>query len=102
MIVRIIARHNLFAYAQAHPRAASPLFHWHAIAKAADWATMQEAAEGFSKSKAICADRIRYDIAGGDFRLICAIDFRRRIVFVKFIGTHAQYDRIDAATVAQF
>ncbi len=63
---------------------------------------MQEAAAAFSKAKAINADRIRYDIEGGAFRLVCAIDSTRRLVFVKFVGTHAAYDLIDAATVARF
>jgi HigB_toxin, RelE-like toxic component of a toxin-antitoxin system len=40
--------------------------------------------------------------AGGNYRLVAAFDFRRQVAFVKFIGTHAEYDRIDASTVAQF
>jgi hypothetical protein len=44
---------------------------------------------------------IRFEVAGGNYRLIAAFDFRRQIVFVKFIGTHAEYD-IDALTVARF
>jgi mRNA interferase HigB len=39
---------------------------------------------------------------GGNYRLVAAFDFRRQIAFVKFIGTHAEYDRIDASTVSQF
>ena len=45
-------------------------------------------------------ERARFEIAGGNFRMIVALDFGRSIVFVKFIGTHAEYDRIDALTVA--
>jgi mRNA interferase HigB len=41
-------------------------------------------------------------VAGGDYRMIVAFDFRRCIAFVKFIGTHADYDRIDALTVSEF
>jgi mRNA interferase HigB len=102
MLVRIIARHTLHDFAAANPRSAAALAHWYEVAKAARWTTMQEAAAAFSKARAINADRIRYEIAGGSFRMICAIDFGRRIVFVKFLGTHAQYDAVDAATVAQF
>ncbi len=46
--------------------------------------------------------RIRFEIAGGRYRLIVAFDFARRVTFVKFLGSHAEYDRIDAATVSQY
>ena len=47
-------------------------------------------------------DRARFEVAGGNYRLIASFDFRRQIVFVKFIGTHAEYDAIDPLTVARF
>jgi mRNA interferase HigB len=47
-------------------------------------------------------DRVRFEVAGGDYRLIAAFDFRRQIAFVKFVGTHDEYDAIDALTVARF
>jgi mRNA interferase HigB len=45
---------------------------------------------------------ILLEVAGGDYRLIVAFDFRRSIAFVKFVGTHTEYDRIDAMTVNLF
>jgi mRNA interferase HigB len=100
--MRIIARHALLAFAAVNPQAAPALTHWYAVARAARWGTMQDAASAFSKAKAINANRIRYEVAGGAFRMICAIDFRRQVIFVEFLGTHAEYDAVDAATVAQF
>ena len=47
-------------------------------------------------------ERARFEIAGGNLRMIVAFDFGREIAFVKFIGTHAEYDRVDALTVALF
>jgi mRNA interferase HigB len=47
-------------------------------------------------------ERVRFEIAGGNYRLVAAFDFRRQIAFVKFIGTHAEYDRIDVLTASQF
>ncbi len=47
-------------------------------------------------------ERVRFEVAGGNYRLVAAFDFRRQIAFVKFIGTHAEYDRIDALTVSEF
>jgi mRNA interferase HigB len=53
-------------------------------------------------AKILNGERARFEIAGGNFRMIVALDFGRSIAFVKFIGTHAEYDRIDALTVALF
>jgi mRNA interferase HigB len=53
-------------------------------------------------AKVLNRERARFQIAGGTHRLIAAVDFRRQIVFIKFIGTHAEYDAVDALTVAQF
>ncbi len=47
-------------------------------------------------------ERVRFEVAGGNYRLVAAFDFRRQVAFVKFVGTHAEYDRIDALTVSQF
>ena len=53
-------------------------------------------------AKILNGERARFEIAGGNFRMIVALDFARGITFVKFIGTHAEYDRVDALTVSQF
>ena len=63
---------------------------------------MREVMTSFPKAKALNADRARFEVAGGDFRMIVAINFRARIAFIKFLGTHAEYDRIDALTVSDF
>ncbi len=53
-------------------------------------------------AKILKGERARFEIAGGNFRLIVAFDFTRGIAFINFIGTHAEYDRIDALTVSLF
>ncbi len=76
--------------------------HWRRIAKAATWANVTGVQADFSKAKALNGERVRFEIAGGDFRLIVAFDFRRQIAFVKFVGSHADYEKIDATTVNLF
>ena len=100
--MRLIARSTLVAFAAKHPASSAQLGHWQKIVKDASWQNMSEAANAFSRAKSVSGDRIRYDLVGGDYRLIVAFDFVRQIAFVKFIGTHAEYDKVDAATVAQF
>jgi mRNA interferase HigB len=63
---------------------------------------MDDISRAAPKSKVLNRDRARFEVAGGDYRLIAAFDFRRQIAFVKFIGTHAEYNAIDALTVARF
>ena len=94
--MRIISRSTLVAYWTAHPGTQAPLAHWLRVARAATWSDPQSVLADFSKAKALNGERIRFEIGGGDYRLIAAFDFDRQAVFIKFIGTHAEYDRIDA------
>lgn len=100
--MRIIARSTLVAFGEKHPTAKPSLTHWLSVAKAAGWASAADVQAAFSKAKALNGERVRFEVAGGDFRMIVAFDFRRAIAFVKFVGTHAEYDRIDALTVSKY
>lgn len=100
--MRIIAKNTIVRFGERNPAARASLEHWHRITQGASWGTTSEVQASFSKAKVLDAERVRFEIAGGAFRLICAFDFRRGVALVKFIGTHAEYDRIDALTVSQF
>ena len=63
---------------------------------------MDDIRQAVPTAKVLNRDRVRFEVAGGNYRLIAAFDFRRQIVFVKFLGTHAEYDKIDALTVAMY
>jgi mRNA interferase HigB len=102
MVMRVVATATLAAYARRHPHAAKSLAHWRDVTRASDWASTSDVQAVFPKAKVLNGERVRFEVAGGDYRLIVAFDFRRKIAFVKFIGTHAEYDRIDALTVSQF
>jgi mRNA interferase HigB len=64
--------------------------------------SMEEVQKAAPRVKVLNRERIRFEIAGGNYHLVAAFDFRRQIAFVKFIGTHAEYDRIDVLTASQF
>ncbi len=100
--MRIIAQHTFVEFWEKHPQAKASLIHWHQIAKAASWQQVQDILGSFSKAKVLGLERARFEIGGGDYRLIVAFDFRRQMAFVKFLGTHAECDRIDASTVTLF
>lgn len=100
--MRIIARSVLVKFAETHADAKVSLENWHRLVKAAHWATTDDIQQAAPKAKVLNGERVRFEVAGGSYRLIAAFDFRRQIAFVKFIGTHAEYDRVDAFTVSQF
>ena len=100
--MRVIARSTLVAFAAKHPDAKVALERWFRVAKAAEWVSTDDVQNAVPKAKVLSRERVRFEIAGDDFRLVAAFDFRRRAVFVKFVGTHAEYDKIDALTISQF
>jgi mRNA interferase HigB len=100
--MRVIARSTLAAFGARHPDAQVALERWFKVIKAADWASTDDVQRAVPRAKVLNRERVRFEIAGGDYRLIAAFDFRRKVVFVKFVGTHAEYDKIDALTVSQF
>ncbi|MFO1060926.1 MAG: type II toxin-antitoxin system HigB family toxin [Dongiaceae bacterium] len=100
--MRIIARSVLIAFGDRHPDAKIALERWYRLAKMARWTSTDEIQKAVPRCKVLNRDRVRFEVAGGSYRLIAAFDFRRQVACVKFVGTHAEYDRVDALTVAQF
>jgi len=98
----VIARNVLVAFWTKHPETRVSLERWYALLRRANWSSTAEVQQAVPKAKVLNAERVRFEVAGGNYRLVAAFDFRRQIVFVKFIGTHTEYDRIDALTVSQF
>lgn len=100
--MRIIARSVLVQFAEKHADAKASLENWHRLVKAAHWTSTDDVQQAAPKAKVLNKERVRFEVAGGNYRLIAAFDFRRQIAFVKFVGTHAEYDRVNALTVSQF
>jgi mRNA interferase HigB len=71
----------------------------YAEVKKANWRTSADVKEFRSRASIVSADRIVFDIKGGGYRLITAVDFEKSIVWIKWIGTHNDYDHIDARKV---
>lgn len=100
--MRVIAGKNLAAFWLVHPETKAPLRAWLAAANAADWESMTDIVATYPKASPINAERCVFNIHGNAYRLIVAIRFAKRIVFIKFIGTHSEYDKVDAATVSRY
>lgn len=100
--MRIVAYRHVREYWQRHPDATRALGFWHDTVRSAAWQSMDDVKRSFSKAKVLNRERVRFEVAGGSYRLISSFDFRSQIAYVKFIGTHAEYDAIDALTVSMF
>jgi mRNA interferase HigB len=98
--MRVIARNTLVDFWRKHPEAKVALERWYKLVKTAHWASTDEVQRAAPKSKVLNRERIRFEV--GNYRLVVAVDFHRQVGFVKFIGTHAEYDRVDVLTISQF
>jgi len=98
--VRIIAKRTLRASRKQHPRAKGPLEAWHQEVDRADWATPSEVKTQFQSASVLQNNRVAFNIAGNNhYRLVVKIHYPYRIVYIRFIGTHADYDTVDVTTI---
>lgn len=81
------------------PDAEQPLKAWIDEARSASWRNPAEIKEMYRSASILKSRRVVFNIKGNDYRLIVAVAYRFAAVYVKFIGTHKQYDAIDADTV---
>lgn len=73
---------------------------WFDEVRRAEWTNMAAVKQPYRSASVVSADRVVFNIKGNDYRLVTAMDFEKRIVWIKWIGTHSEYDRIDVKTVA--
>lgn len=72
---------------------------WYQDAKAAEWQSPNELKQQFTNASIVGEGRVVFNIKGNKYRLVVAIDYEFQVVFVRFVGTHAEYDRIYAKTI---
>lgn len=97
--MRIYSRSTLQQFWKKHPDAEQPLRAWFAEAKKSSWSTPSHIKELHRTASFVGNDRVVFNIGGNKYRLIVAVSYGRGAVFVRFVGTHAEYDRIDVETV---
>jgi len=90
---------TLRAFWKLHPDAEQPLKAWYEEASNASWAQPADIKAQYRSASVLKNRRVVFNIKGNDYRLIVAIAYKLQIVYVKFIGTHAAYDAVDAETV---
>ncbi len=100
--MRVIAKRTLREFWLSLPHyqdSKGPLEAWHSEALKANWRSPQDIKAKYRHASILKNNRVVFNIAGNKYRLVVAIDYGRQACFIKFVGTHEQYDQIDAETV---
>lgn len=97
--MRIIARKALRDFGRRHPDAREALRAWYADARKASWRSPADLRRVYRNVSIVGSERVVFNIKGNDYRLVLAVNWRAGIAYIRFIGTHKAYDRIDVETV---
>jgi len=91
----VISYRTIREFIETHPQTEDALNNWYIITQKSDWANFHEVKKMFNTVDAIGNGLYVFDIKGNHYRLIARIIFRVRTVYIKFIGTHKEYDKAD-------
>ena len=97
--MRVFTKGTLQRFWERHPDAAGPLLSWYKNAERADWNTPSDLLATSANVRILRSNRAIFNINGNDYRLVVRIDYQLKRVYVRFVGTHAEYDRINALEV---
>jgi mRNA interferase HigB len=97
--MRIVAKRHLLAFCERHSAARQSVLAWHEEAARSVWRSPQDIKDRYASASVVGKNRVVFNLKGNDYRLIIAIAYRLGVVYVTFIGTHREYDRVNAATV---
>jgi mRNA interferase HigB len=94
--MRVISRKTLREFWARHAEAEQPLLAWFREAEGAEWQGPADVKARYSSASFLGGNRVVFHIKGNRYRLVVRIDYAFHLVFIRFIGTHADYDRIEA------
>ena len=97
--MRIISRRHLVKFWELHPDAEQPLRAWYAEAKKANWNSPAEIKATYRSVSFLAYNRVIFNIKWNTYRLVVIVEYSQGKMFIRFVGTHAEYDRIDATTI---
>ncbi len=97
--MRVIAKSTLRAFWEKHGDAEVPLKTWYKIVERADWKDTHEVKKVYANASVIGNNRVVFNIKGNRYRIVVYVIFKLRKVFIRFVGSHQQYDKIDAKNI---
>ena len=93
--MRVIARKTLKEFWEREPAAEAQLKAWFAEAEEADWKRPADVKAKYRNASIVKNERAVFNICGNKYRLVTRINYRFRVVYIRFVGTHAEYDAVD-------
>jgi mRNA interferase HigB len=93
--VVVVSYRTIREYTNQHADVEDQLNNWYTIAEESDWANFNEMRQIFNSVDAVGKDLYVFNIKGNDYRLIVRVIFRVRTIYIKFIGSHKEYDRVN-------
>ena len=97
--MRTISKSTLTRFSAGHADAAGALNEWYKQVDRAQWTCFADLRNDFPSADSIANDRIVFNVKGNRYRIVAVIDFPMHGVLVRFVGTHAEYDKINAETL---
>ncbi len=97
--MNIIKRKTLIDFCVKHPASESALESWFAEAKKSEWRGPADIKARYGSADIIAGNRVIFNICGNNYRLVVKIAYKAKIVYIRFIGTHAEYGKINAEEV---
>lgn len=97
--MRIVARSTLLQFWITHPDSEDPLKAWFKEAEHSTWHSFEEIRRRYSSADPLSGNRVVFNIKGNTYRLVVKVHYNTGVIFIRFIGTHAEYDRIDAERI---
>jgi len=96
---RIFAKSTLKAYWEIHPEVEQYLKTWYDTAIHANWKSPADIKLNYASASILKDSRVVFNIKGNSYRLITKFNFDRQLIYIRFVGTHSEYDKIDANTI---
>ena len=97
--MRIIARRTLREYWERYPQAAQPLKAWFREAVASNWASPDDVKRRYRHASILKDNRVVFNIGGNKYRLVVQINYDFKIIYMRCVGSHEAYDKVNAETV---
>jgi len=96
---RIFSKRTIREFWEKHPDSEQYLKTWYNTVQTSDWKSPSDVKKSYASASILKNGRVVFNIKGNDYRLVARINYEKKWLFVRFVGTHAEYDKIDSDNI---